>query len=104
MSSLKADLINKIKYSKALYSLYYGIMNSFMNVIKHFVKTENDLILFNSYAGRKFDDSPKAIYEVLRKDLRFKDHRLVWAFHRPENIADFPKDSEKIRTDSFRYL
>lgn len=71
-----------------------------MNTLKLFVKTDDKLILFNSFAGRKYDDSPKAIYEEMKKDPRFKDYRLVWAFHQPEKY-DAP---QKIKTDSLTYF
>ena len=71
-----------------------------MNVLKLFVKSDDKLILFNSFAGRKYDDSPRAIYEDMRKDPRFKDYKLVWAFHQPEKY-DAP---HKIKTDGLNYF
>ena len=75
-------------------------MSSFMNVIKLFIKTDNKLILFNSFAGRKFGDSPKAIYEIMKSDPRFKDYKIVWAFHRPEDYLV----PNKIKTDGLEYF
>ena len=64
-----------------------------------FVKTDEKLILFNSYAGRKYDDSPKAIFDVMKNDPRFEGYKLVWAFHDPE-VYDVA-GAEKIKTDTF---
>ena len=75
-------------------------MSLIINLLKIFVKTDNRLILFNSFGGRKFDDSPKAIYEVIREDPRFNGFRFVWAFHQPEKY-DVP---DKIKTDGIRYF
>ena len=99
---IKVHLINKIKYSKTLYSVYYNVMNTVINGMKLFVKTDDKLILFNSFAGRKFDDSPCALFEAMKKDERFKDYKLVWAFHNP-NQYDV-KGAEKIKTDTPEYF
>lgn len=97
---MKQRLVNFLKYNKVAYAIYYHMMSFCMNVFKMFVKTDDKLILFNSFAGRKYDDSPKAIYEVMKADPRFRDYKLVWAFHQPEKY-DAPR---KIKTDGFRYF
>lgn len=97
---MKQKLVNILKYNKVAYAVYYRVMSFCMNVLKLFVKTDDKLILFNSFAGRKYDDSPKAIFEEMRKDPRFKGYRLVWAFHQPEKY-DAP---QKIKTDGLNYF
>ena len=97
---MKQKLVNFLKYNKVAYAIYYQVMSFCMNVLKLFMRTDDKLILFNSFAGRKFDDSPKAIYEEMKKDPRFKDYKLVWAFHQPEKY-DAP---QKIKTDGLKYF
>ena len=97
---MKQKLVNFLKYNKAAYAIYFRVMSFCMNVLKLFVKSDDKLILFNSFAGRKYDDSPRAIYEDMRKDPRFKDYKLVWAFHQPEKY-DAP---HKIKTDGLNYF
>ena len=97
---MKQKLVNFLKYNKVAYAVYYRVMSFCMKILKLFVKTNDKLILFNSFAGRKYDDSPKAIFEEMRKDPRYKDYRLVWAFHQPEKY-DAPK---KIKTDGLHYF
>ena len=97
---MKQKLVNFLKYNKVAYAVYYRVMSFCINVLKLFIKTDDKLILFNSFAGRKYDDSPKAIFEEMRKDPRFKGYRLVWAFHQPEKY-DAP---HKIKTDGLNYF
>lgn len=97
---MKQKLVNFLKYNKVAYAIYYRVMSFCMNVLKLFIKTDDKLILFNSFAGRKYDDSPKTIYEEMRKDPRFSGYKLVWAFHQPEKY-DVPK---KIKTDGLNYF
>jgi len=66
-----------------------------------FVKTDTKLIIFSSFGGRKYDDSPKAIYEAMLQDSRFEDYKLMWAFMHPEDY-DLPK-GEKVRVDTLDY-
>lgn len=95
-------LINKIKYSKILYNIYFYLGSFSLNILKWVVPTNNRLIVFNSFGGRKFDDSPKAIYEAMTADQRFKDYDLVWAFINPE-AYDVPI-GRKIKSDTLTYF
>ena len=97
---MKQKLVNFLKYNKVAYAVYYRVVSFCISILKLFVRTDDKLILFNSFAGRKYDDSPRAIYEEMRKDSRFKDCKLVWAFHQPEKY-DSPK---KIKTDGLKYF
>ena len=97
---MKQRLVNFLKYNKVAYAVYYRVVSFCISILKLFVRTDDKLILFNSFAGRKYDDSPRAIYEEMRKDSRFKDCKLVWAFHQPEKY-DSPK---KIKTDGLKYF
>ena len=97
---MKQKIVSILKYNKTIYAVYYHVMSLCINVLKFFVKSDDRLILFNSFAGRKYDDSPKAIYEEMKRDSRFKDYRLVWAFHQPEKY-EVPK---KIKTDGLKYF
>ena len=76
---MKKYLFYIVKYVRWIYSLYFYMGNLFMKLLKIFVKSDDKLILFISFGGRKFDDSPKAIYDEMLQDARFKDYKLVWA-------------------------
>jgi CDP-glycerol glycerophosphotransferase len=102
VNDLKQRLVNFLKYNRRAYAAYYRIMGFCMKVLRIFIRTDEHLILFNSFAGRKYDDSPKAIFEVMKADPRFKDYKLIWAFHEPEKFE--VAGAEKIKTDGFRYF
>lgn len=94
-------LINKVKYSRFLYRIYSIIGTSVVRFVKLFIRTDDNLIVFVSFGGRKYDDSPKAIYEQMLKDDRFGSYRLVWAFIHPEQY-NLPAEN-KIKIDTFKY-
>ena len=69
---LRKILIKYVKYFRWLYTLYYWVGSLVVNVLKILVKPRNNLILFISYGGRKFDDSPRQIYEGMIRILVLK--------------------------------
>lgn len=74
-------------------------MSFVINIMKLFLKTDDKLILFVSYGGRHFSDSPKVIYDAMKQDKRFESYKLIWAFVEPNKY-----DVEgKIKIDSWKY-
>lgn len=99
---MKKYLFYIVKYVGWIYAIYFYLGSFALKVLKHFVQADDKLILFISFGGRKFDDSPKAIYDEMIKDDRYKDYRLVWAFYNPD-AYDIPK-GEKVKCDTFAYF
>lgn len=95
-------LVSLAKGSTALYALYYVVGTIFIRTLKLFVRPNPHLILFVSYGGRQYSDSPKAIYEEILKDRRFDNFELMWAFRSPEAIQ-LPGRGKKIKIDSIPY-
>lgn len=98
---MSVSLINRVKYNRAIYSLYAKIGSSIINLIKWLVPKDRKLIVFVSFGGRKFDDSPKAIYDQMLCDHRFDSYTLVWAFINPNNFS-IPR-GKKIKIDTLHY-
>lgn len=87
MKQVKIFLINLSKKSKRFGSflrharifikrniyLYYFLFN----------KVEKNTVVFLSYDGRNFSDSPKSIFLEMQKEN--KDFKYVWLFKKPEN-------------------
>lgn len=48
-------------------------------------KIENKTIVFESFMGRAYSDSQKALYKAMLKDEFFKEFKFIWAFKNPEN-------------------
>lgn len=99
--SIKNYAMEFIKHHSAVNELFYVVGSVAVRAIGFFIRPDDKLILFNSFGGKKYDDSPKAIYEAMKKDPRFSKYRLLWAFHEPEK---FPEVTDKIRTDTPKYF
>ena len=102
MTTLISKLKALTKNSKLLYRLYFSGGSLLLRIVGLFIKSDPNLILFASYGGRKFDDSPRVIYEYLLKHPISPNHKYVWGFVNP---ADFPevKNSVKVDTPSYYF-
>ena len=82
--------------------LAHAIFGFFFRFIGVFVKCEPNTILFGSFSGKAFNDSPKAIYDELIKREEFSGYDFVWAFEKPEHFS-LPT-GRKIKINSMKYF
>lgn len=99
---VKDKLMNIVKTSPGIRKAYSELGSAFLRFVGAFVIQDDKLILFNSFGGKKYDDSPKVVYEFMRVDRRFADYKFVWAFHEPGNF-DVP-GATVIKTDTLHYF
>lgn len=97
----KQKIINFIKTNGFFYDIYYYICSAFLRVIGIFIKTKKKTILFVSFGGKKYDDSPKALYEYICNDKRFDKYELIWAFNDPKKYTIGRAKKVKIDTLGF---
>lgn len=98
---MRKYLLNYVKTHSWAYDIYYYIGSFLIRVLGVLTKIDDKSILFVSFGGKKLDDSPKAIYEEMLKQEKFKDFKFYWAFVNPEDF-EIPK-GEKIKIDTFKY-
>ena len=69
-----------------------------MRYFKYYITTKVDkkMIVFESFMGRSYSDSQKAIYKEMLKDKYFKDYKFVWAFKTPENYNFLVNNNTKV--------
>lgn len=60
--------------------VYYWLCIIKYKIITLGIKVDDKLIIFASFNGRSYCDSPKALYEYIIKNEKYKDYRFVWAF------------------------
>lgn len=92
-----------LKTSKILYSIYFYSMSAILKLWGLFLPIDDKLILFNSFGGKKYDDSPKTIYEQIKQDPRFKGYCFVWAIQEPDNVL-LPQDAIVVKADTLAYF
>lgn len=97
---MKSKIKSFVKQNKVIYNIYYHLGSFFLRFIGLFVKTDPDLILFISYGGQKYDDSPRVVYEYLLEHPVSSKHKYVWAFIEP---GKFPQVEQKVKVDTLSY-
>lgn len=93
-------IANSLKKSKVLMTLYRCFFNTLFKIIGIFIRVNMKTILFVSYGGDSFNDSPKTIYDEIIKDPFFKQYRKIWAFNYNQNIFE----GEVVKIDSLKYF
>jgi CDP-glycerol glycerophosphotransferase len=63
---------------------------------------DKKMVIFTAHS-RKYNDSPKAIYEAMILMPEFKDFTLVWGLEDPEHSI-IPGPAIKVKTDTLKYF
>lgn len=99
---MKSKIEYILKHNIIIQQTYKVVMSFFFRFIGLFVRIDPNLILFNSFGGRKYNDSPKVIFEQMISQTVYKNFTFVWAFEKPENF-NIP-EAIKIKIDSWKYF
>jgi CDP-glycerol glycerophosphotransferase len=98
---MNKKLISFVKYNKSLLFLYRLFGNFIVVIIKPFIPIRQKQILFVSFGGQKFDDSPMSLFQEMVRDTFFKDFTLIWAFSDPKKYKELT--TKKIKIDTLSY-
>lgn len=60
------------------------------------IKVENRTIIFSTFNGKSYSCSPKAIYEYMLNNEKYKDYNFIWAFKNPENYNNVKNSKNTI--------
>lgn len=99
---MKNKIKNVLKNNIFLYHVYAFVFNLIFSFLKLFIKVDNHIILINSFGGKKYDDSPRVIFEYMKTQEKYKKYKIYWAFHNPNEFEI--EGAEKIKSDTFQYF
>lgn len=97
---LKTKLINIVKKNVLLRKIARRLL-----YIKRYVifkirgigkKVDDKTVIFFSFKGGAYSCSPRAIYEYMVKDDKYKDYKFIWAFKTPEEYK-FLEENENTK-------
>ena len=91
-----------IKNNKVVYYLYNRLFSFFLKFLGFFCRVDDRLILFNSFGGKKYDDSPKAIYEYMQSNEKYKEYNMIWAIDDPSLIKEL--GINYVKNNSFEFF
>lgn len=99
---MKNFIKNVVKNNRLIYTLYSKTLSIILNFVGLFIKVNQKQALFVVYGGKRYDDSPRFIYEYIKKQPKYKDITCVWAFINPEKF-EFISENEKVKIDTIKY-
>ena len=91
-----------IKNNKTIYIIYNIIFSLILNILKLFIKVDEKVILFNSFGGKSFDDSPKAIYDYIVANKKYDNYKTYWAFDDVKKY-NLPK-GKKVKNTTIKFF
>lgn len=90
-----------IKKSPIIQRLYIFFGSLFFSFVGLFVRTKQNRVLFSSFSGKQFSDSPKIIYEKMQE--RYGDKlEYIWALDHPDRFPELT--CQKVRMNSLKYF
>ena len=98
---MKRKLEYLLKHTPWLMSFFIGAGSAVLKFIGLFVKVDEKMILFVSFSGKQYNDSPRAIYEYMRNTKDGEGYHYVWAFEHPEDFPQLTCDKVKIDTPKY---
>ena len=99
---MREIIIQFFKLHTTLVRLVWRFLQLLLRICGCFVSVQPKTMLFCSFGGRKFDDSPRAIYDEVCRRAEFNDWRLIWAFA-DINKYKIPR-GEIIKIDSIAFF
>ena len=99
---LHGILADLIKHNESIQKIYQLVFNAIFRFVGFFIAKDENLVLLSSYGGKQYSDSPRILFEAMKKDVRFAGLRYVWAFEFPDKIE--VDGAEKVRMDSMSYF
>lgn len=103
MHGFRARLDYLLKHNYTVNRLFNWTASSFLRVLGWFVSTDDRMVVFSGHT-RKYNDSPRAIYEyMLAHPEKYGRFKSVWALEDPHN-ADVPGNPIKVKADTLQYF
>lgn len=96
---MRDRLIYILKHSPFIQKVYVVVMSLVFRLWGAAVKTDEHLVLFVSFMGKGFNDSPRVLFDYMQAHPEYKQYRCVWAFEHPENYPQL--ETVKIDTPAY---
>lgn len=97
---MRQRLIYILKHNSFIQKLYRGVMSLVFRLWGVLLPTDDCLVIFVSFMGKGFNDSPKKLFEYMQAHSEYRDYRCIWAFEHPERFPEL----ETVKIDSYAYF
>lgn len=97
---MRSRLIYLLKHNAFIQAVYRVVMSLVFRIVGVFVRQDKNMVLFVSFMGMGFNDSPKAIYDYMKSHIEYEQYDCIWAF---ENPSVYP-ELKTVKIDTFSYF
>lgn len=91
-----------IKHNRIIQFFYRFTFSVLFTIFSFFVPVKKNLVLMSSFSGKKFNDSPRRLYDEMVKEGFLEKYVIVWAFEKPAFFKQYNLKTVKI--NSFKYF
>ena len=91
-----------LKNNKILYTIYNKTFSILLKIIGIFIPIHDNIIIFNSFGGKKYDDSPRVIFEYMITKREYSNYKFYWIFDNPKQF-NIP-NATLIKNNSFKFF
>lgn len=102
MQKIRAKLDYILKHNFVLNKIFKICIGMAIRFIGIFVRIDEKAILFVAH-GRKYNDSPRKIYENLINDSKYADYKFFWAVEDGVKVDNIER-CVVVKPDTFRYF
>ena len=99
---MRNQILNFLRVHPAILNCFWKVAHIVFAIVSIFIPVREKTMLITSFAGRKYDDSPKALFERIRELPEFRDWEIIWAFVDPSQF-DIP-GIKKVRIDTWAFF
>lgn len=99
---MRDSIIHFLKSNPWLTNIVWLAFRYCLKFCSFFFPVKPKTAIFASFGGRKFNDSPRALYDEMRKRKEFDDWTFIWCFVNPDE-HDVPR-GKKIKIDTFDFF
>ena len=97
---MRQRLIYILKHNTIIQKIYRVVMSLVFRLWGIFLPIDDRLVIFVSFMGKGFNDSPKAIFDYMQAHSEYQKYRCIWAFEHPEKFPEL----ETVKIDSYAYF
>ena len=91
-----------LKHNLVVQKIYVLCFSFLFRFIGLFIRNNPKQVLFQSLIGRNYGDSPRILFEAMKRDTFFKGYTYIWAFDDPEKFE--VEGAKKIKLTSLSYF
>ena len=101
MKGIRERVDYVVKHSYFAYQVFNTVLSTGMKIWGFFVPIDKNMVLFSAHT-RKYNDSPKVLYEYMISNEKYAKYRMVWALD--DINTKLPGNAEIVKTDTLKYF